>query len=97
MENLQDLTRWIVNEEKLAGLMNDARLISASDQVIFPLIKLKQQQRIDLACARFAGGEKDFIADIAYIHALKEIEIQLRKLQTSGNKANLELNKDQIK
>ena len=77
--------------------MSESRLISASENVIYPLIKLKQQQRIDLACARFAGGEKDFIADIAYIHALKEIEIQLRKLQTSGNKANLELNKDQIK
>lgn len=52
---------------------------------------------MDLACSKFVGGEKDFISDIAYIQALKEIEIQLRKIQTSGNKAAFELNKDQIK
>lgn len=86
-----------MDADKLASLMNESRLISAADNVIFPLIKLKQQQRMDLACSRFAGGETNFIADIAYIHALKEIEMQLRKMQTSGNKVNYELNKDQIK
>jgi hypothetical protein len=83
--------------EKLVNSMNDARVISAADQVLYPLIKLKQQQRMDLACSKFVGGEKDFIADIAYIQALKEIEIQLRKMQSNGNQANYELNKDQIK
>ncbi len=86
-----------MTEEKLASLMNEARLISASDNVLFPLIKLKQQQRMDLACSKFAGGATDFMADIAYIQALKEIEMQLRKMQTAGNQANYELNKDQIK
>jgi hypothetical protein len=86
-----------MDEIKLASLMSEARLISASENVLFPLIKLKQQQRMDLACAKFVGGEKDFISDIAYIQALKEIENQLKKLQTAGNKADLELHKDQIK
>lgn len=86
-----------MTEEKLANLMSESRLISASENVLFPLIKLKQQQRMDLACSKFVGGETNFIADIAYIQALKEIEIQLRKIQSNGNQANYELNKDQIK
>lgn len=86
-----------MDADKLASLMNESRLISAADNVIFPLIKLKQQQRMDLACSKFTGGKTDFIADIAYIQALKEIEMQLRQMQTAGNKINYELNKDQIK
>lgn len=86
-----------MDNEKLADLMSESRLVSAADNVLFPLIKLKIQQRIDLACAKFVGGETQFIADIAYIQGLKEIEIQLKKIQMAGNQANYELHKDQIK
>ncbi len=86
-----------MSEEKLVSLMNDARLISASDQVIFPLIKLKQQQRMNLACSKFTAGETNFVADIAYIQALKEIEDQLKAMQLAGNKAYEELNKTKEK
>ncbi len=86
-----------MEDEKLVSLMNESRLVSATDNVLFPLIKLKIQQRIDLACGKFVGGETQFIADIAYIQGLKEIEIQLKKIQAAGHKAYHELNKDQIK
>lgn len=85
-----------MNDESLFSLMNDSRIISASENVIFPLIRLKIKQRIDLACSKFVGGEINFISDIAYIQGLKEIESQLRRMQTEGNKANLELNKNSI-
>ena len=76
-----------MTDEKLVSLMSESRLISAADNVIFPLIKLKIEQRINLACGKFAGGTTDFISDIAYIQGLKEIERELRKLQMSGNQA----------
>ena len=86
-----------MTEEKLAHLFQESRLVSASENVLYPLIKLKIEQRISLACARFVGGETQFIADIAYIQGLKEIEIQLKKIQTAGNQANYDLHKEQIK
>lgn len=86
-----------MEQEKLASLMNDARLIAASDNVIYPLIELKITQRINAACAKFSGGETSFVADIAYIQGLKEIKNELKKMQESGNRAALELNKDLIK
>lgn len=85
-----------MSDEKLVSLMNEARLISASDNVLYPLIDLKIKQRLDLACSRFVGGETNFIADIAYIQGLKEIKLKLQQMQEAGNKAALQLNKDNI-
>ncbi len=86
-----------MSDEKLVSLMSESRLISAVDNVLYPMIKLKIEQRVALACSKFIGGEVSFIADIAYIQGLKEIESALRKMQQAGNNANYELNKDQIK
>lgn len=85
-----------MNDEKLFMLASDSRVISASDQILFPLIKAKIDQRISLACSNFMAGKTDFVGDIAYIQGLKEVEQYLRRIQTEGNKANLELNKDSI-
>jgi hypothetical protein len=79
--------------QKLVTLSGDARLISASDQIIFPLIKSLQQSRLDQACSRFLAGESHFIGDIAYIQGLKDLETRLKRLQAEGNKAFEELNK----
>lgn len=85
-----------MEHEKLFMLASDSRLISASDHILFPLIKAKIEQRINLACSNFIGGKTDFISDIAYIQGLKEIEQYLKRIQAEGNKANLELNKDSV-
>lgn len=85
-----------MNHEKLFELANDSRMISAADHVLYPLIKAKIEQRINLACSNFIGGKTDFLADIAYIQGLKEIEQYLKRLQSEGNKANLELNNNSI-
>lgn len=79
--------------EKLESLVSDSRLIAASDHLIFPMIKLRIEQRIALACSKFTAGEKDFVGDIAYIQGLKEIEQQLKNLQRSGNQAIANKNK----
>ena len=85
-----------MDHEKLFTLASDSRVISASEHVLYPIIKAKIEQRINLACSNFIGGKTDFLADIAYIQGLKEIEQTLKRIQTEGNKANLELNKDHI-
>lgn len=85
-----------MEHEKLYTLASDSRLISASEHVLFPVIRMKIEQRINLACSNFVGGKTDFLADIAYIQGLKEIEQYLKRIQAEGNKANLELNKDSI-
>lgn len=82
------------SDEKLVELMGQGRLIAASDNVLYPLIHKKINDRLNLACSKFVGGDKDFISDIAYIQGLKEIERELRNLQEAGNKANLKLNKN---
>lgn len=86
-----------MNDEKLMEIFRESRLISAADNVLFPWIKLEIENRLNLACSRFVGGEKEFIADIAFIHGLKKLEHRLRQLQTAGNKANADLNKDLLK
>jgi hypothetical protein len=83
-----------MSSEKLVELMNSGRLIAASDNVIYPLIQKKIQDRLNLACSKFVGGEKDFIADLAYIQGLKEIELELKKLQKAGNEAYAKLNEE---
>lgn len=86
-----------MDQIKLESLWQESRLLGAAENVIFPTIKLLQQQRMDMACSRFTAGSTEFIADIAYIQGLKDLESRLKRLQTEGNKANYELNKDQIK
>jgi hypothetical protein len=86
-----------MEQEKLANLMSESRLISAADNVLYPLIQLKIQNRINLACSKFVGGELNFVGDVAYIQGLKEIEQELRRLQTAGNKAHEAASKSNLK
>lgn len=83
----------MASDEKLAELMTQGRLIAASDQVLYPLIQKKIQERLNQACAKFNGGEQNFLSDIAYISALKQIENELKSLQKQGNEAYLKLDK----
>lgn len=85
-----------MSDEQLVNFANDARVINAADQVIFPLLRKLKDDRLNLAAGKFLNGEASFIGDIAYIQALRDIENQLRKMVTAGNKANMELNKSQL-
>ena len=79
--------------EKLESLVADSRLISASDHLIIPMIKLRIERRIALACGKFLSGETSFVGDIAYIQGLKEIESELNSLKRKGNQAIADQNK----
>jgi hypothetical protein len=58
------------------------------------MIQKKIQERLTLACSKFVGGEQNFLSDIAYISALKQIENELKSIQKQGNEAYLKLNKE---
>lgn len=64
--------------------MQDARLVAASEQVIYPMIEKMIHDRLESACARFRAGEREFIADIAFITSLKNIYEDLTSLQKRG-------------
>ena len=73
--------------------MNDGRLLGAVDHLIFPMLKKMIEDRLSLACSNFSSGETSFVGDIAYIHGLKLIESQLKRLQVEGNQIAANLNK----
>ncbi len=74
-----------MTEDQELELMASGRLIAAVDHLLIPLLQLKIKQRTDMACGRFLNGETNFIADIAYIQGLKEIEQHLKKTQSAAN------------
>ena len=72
--------------EKLETIRGDARLISASDNVLYPMIKLRIENRLNLACTDFTSGKlENLVGHIAYIKGMKDIEAELRQLQRKSN------------
>lgn len=76
-----------MTDEKLVNAMNDARLISACDNVIFPILQLRIENRIKTACAAFRAGQREFSGDIAYIAGLQDLMSDLSMKINQGNKA----------
>lgn len=83
-----------MTDEKLVDLMGEARLIAASENVLYPMIDKKISEKIIMACGKFLNGEKDFIGEIAYIAALNSIKDDLKSKQLQGNKAIKALHED---
>ena len=75
-----------MTDEKLVELINESRFISASENVLFPLIEKFVQQRLDGMIAKFNGGETNFISDVAYISGLRSLAQNLKSKQTVANK-----------
>jgi len=73
--------------------MNDGRLLNGAEHIVFPLINKMITDRVNLACVNFSAGKTEFIADIAFISGLKEIEQKLKRIQNEGNQAHDKLNK----
>jgi len=81
-----------MTDPKLVEALNSSRMISAAQDVIFPLIQDMISKRLDLACAEYRAG-KDTSIHIAYITGLKDLSNELKRLQTVGERARAELNK----
>ncbi len=80
-------------DEKLVEAMNTGRMVSAAEQVIYPLIQSMIQDRIKLATSEFRGGKLEHAAHIAYIAGLQDLENTLKNMQTKGQQASAALNK----
>jgi len=80
-----------MTDEKLVNLMNEARMISASQNVLYPMLEDMIQKRLDLACSEFRGGKVDMLPHIAYITSLKDLLGLLKRTQVAGNRASIEL------
>lgn len=79
-------------DEKLGTAMNDGRLVHAAEHVIYPLINEMIQNRILMSIGKFQNGEKEFVADVAYIAGLREIEHELKSMQAKGTRAFEKMN-----
>ena len=76
-----------MTDEKLADVMSEGRAISAVDNVIFPVIEQIITDRVALMISEFAGGKTEFVADVAYIAGLRNLQITLKQKQERGNRA----------
>lgn len=74
-------------DEKTWGLVQDARFLNLSESIIFPLLDTMIQERQDLMVSKFTGGEKDLLAEVAGIAALKDLKTRLKSMQLKGNRA----------
>ncbi len=74
-------------DEKKHMLANDARMLNLASDVIYPKLDKLMNDRLSQIVGRFNGGEKEFLADVAYISALVSLKTDLLQTQTRGNKA----------
>lgn len=80
-----------MNTEKLFTEMNDARLISMGEHLLYPLLTKHVEQKLEVMCAKFRAGQKDFIIEIAEITYIKDLLSELQSIQTKGHKARIKL------
>ena len=74
-------------DEKTLNLTQDARLINANENLIFPRLDEMLQGRLMRMVGNFNGGSRDFVADAAYMAALVELRESLKQTQNKGNSA----------
>ena len=61
-----------LDDQKLVEAMNSGRMISASENIIFPMLEKLIADRLNQACGKFLlGTDQSFVSDIAYIQGLK--------------------------
>lgn len=79
------------HKEQLHALANDARLINATEHLLYPILQGMKKEAVDQMCAKFRGGEDDLLTDIARITVLDDLIRKLRATQIKGNTAHKEL------
>lgn len=76
-----------MEDQKLVEIANSGRLINLAEQEIYPLLDKKIQERMHLMRSKFAGGEKDFLADVAYISSLMDLRRYFESVQEKARAA----------
>jgi len=78
-------------QEQLHALASDARLINATEHLLYPLLRGMKSEAVDQMCAKFRGGETNLLTDIAKITVLDDLLKKLQSVQHKGNLAYEEL------
>ena len=73
--------------EKEIEQMNDSRLINLAEHLIYPLLDKFVAEKVEEAISKFKDGETSFLSEVAYMSALKDLQISLKGKQLRGNKA----------
>ena len=84
-----------MDDQKLVETANSGRLIALAEHEIYPLLDKRITERIQLMRSKFSGGEKDFLADMAYIAALMDLKNHLLGLQDKARQAFKKLEEKQ--
>lgn len=80
-------------DEKLENKLRDGRMVAAAEHIIFPQLEKMIADKVQQACNKFLLGETSFIAEVAYIAAIKALADDLKNKQVQGNKAYEKLEK----
>ncbi len=80
-------------DQKLVQSLNEARMISASEDIIYPLIDKMILETLEKACGKYRSGESQFSFEIAYITALKDLSNVLKSKQTKGTRVMADIHK----
>lgn len=79
-------------DHELVEMMNQARMLGASESILYPMLEQFISRRLDVACAEFRGGKtENLVAHIGYIVGLKDLLSQLKRIQAEGNRATIKL------
>lgn len=78
--------------ENQMSLVNDARLVHLCDNLIYPYITQMKAAKTAAITQKFRQGQLDFVAEAAYLTALEDLEHNLKRTQTAGNKIQAKLN-----
>lgn len=83
--------------EKQTQLMQDARLISLNDGVIYPMLLRQKDAAISRMIWKFdEGKDLNFIAEVAQLSLIDKQLRELQRKQTLGNNAFEKLNQDKV-
>lgn len=82
------------HKEKLLNQAADARLIHLNEQIIFPLLQNKIDERLASLCEAFKTDGSVRTGDVAYIAAARDILLELNTKARQGDRASDKLNQN---
>ena len=78
-------------EHKLRERASLGRSIGHAESFLVPLLREAQEDTVALMCAEFAAGRTDFVAKVAKLDCLRELEETLKNKKQAGDRAAKEL------
>lgn len=79
-------------QEALLNKAANARLIHLNEQLIFPLLQTKVEERLASLCDALKSKGEVKLADVAYIAAIRDIREELMAKARQGDQASAKLN-----